>query len=110
MEKEWLCKNGHVLGAIQWNGNGLPYLALYRHAVDMGAEHPVEVDVLGPLIGQMPVKCDVCDMVRTWDMTPKALAEFLRSMNKGEREQVEAHLRKGRVRKTQKIVNEAKRP
>jgi len=110
MEKEWLCKNGHVLGAIQWNGNKLPYLVLYRHAIDMGADIPQEVDVIGPVIGQMPVRCDLCDAVRTWEMTPKTLAEFLRTMNKEEREQVEAHLRKGRVRKTQKIMNTARRP
>jgi len=108
MDKQWLCKHGHVLGAIQWNGNKVPFLLLYRHAVDMGADDPEAVDVIGPVIGQMPVRCDICDQVRTWEMTPKILAEFLKTMNKGERELVEAYLHKGHVRKTNKIMNRAR--
>jgi len=108
MEKEWLCKNGHVLGAIQWNGNNLPFLMLYRHAIDLGANDPEAVDVVGPLMGQMPVKCDICDDVQLWKLSPKALAQFMKNMNKGEREEVEAHLRKEHVRKTTKIMNRAK--
>jgi len=110
MDKQWLCKEGHVLGTIQWNGNGVPYLMLYRHAVDMDAEEPEAVDVIGPLMGQMPICCDVegCGDVRWWTMDPKALAHFLRNMQKTERDVVEAHLQKGRVRKTNKIMNRAR--
>jgi len=39
---------------------------LYRHAVDLRAERPAEVDVVGPLMGRMPVRCDGCGEVRVW--------------------------------------------
>lgn len=110
MDKQWRCKNGHGLGSIQWNGNKVAYLALYRHAIDEKAEKPEPVDVIGPLMGQMPVSCDVdgCGDVQVWRMKPEHLAEFLKTMNLDEREQVEAHLRKGRVKKTNRIMNQAK--
>lgn len=65
-EKQWFCKCGAALGMIQWNGDGIPQLLVYRHAVDMRAEKPAEVEVLGPLMGRMPVECDVCSQVRMW--------------------------------------------
>ena len=76
----WRCGNGHILGMIQWNGKMVPQLVLYRQAVDHGADVPEEVDVLGPLMGRMPVRCDVCDDVRLWDISVTALlalANFL---------------------------------
>jgi len=69
----WRCGNGHILGMIQWNGRMVPQLVLYRQAVDHGADVPEEVDVLGPLMGRMPVRCDVCDDVRLWDISEAAL-------------------------------------
>lgn len=109
MEKRWLCKNGHALGVIQWNGNKIPQLALYRHAVDLTAERPEAVDVIGPLMGQMPVRCDVCGEVRFWDLSVDALAGFLHRLNRKQREQLEARMLRGRVRKQTKIKNEARR-
>ena len=106
--KQWLCKSGHVLGTVQWNGNKTAYLLLYRHAIDLKAENPESVEVIGPVLGQMPVRCDLCDDVRTWKMNPKTLAEFLRNLNKSGREEVEAYLRKDQVKKTNKIMNRAK--
>lgn len=71
--KFWRCGNGHILGVIRWNGAGVPTLLLYRQAVDQGEDIPEEVDVLGPLIGRMPVRCSVCGDVRLWDISPAAL-------------------------------------
>ena len=39
----------HVLGMIRYNGDGIPQLALYRHAIDENAEHLEDVDVIGVL-------------------------------------------------------------
>lgn len=66
MEKAFICKHGHTLGLIRWNGDGVAQLMIYRHAVDLGAEHPAGVDVMGPLVGQMPVQCDLCGDVQVW--------------------------------------------
>lgn len=67
--KAWCCENGHVLGQIQFNANGMSQLLLYRHALDMQADAPEEVDVLGYVKGTvMNIRCDVggCGRVRTW--------------------------------------------
>ena len=45
--KQWQCSKGHALGVIRMNGNGIPQLMLYRHAVDLSAEQPAQVDVGG---------------------------------------------------------------
>ncbi len=81
--KQWLCKKGHVLGLISWNGNETPQLMLYRHAIDLQAEEPEEVDVIGPLQGRMPVRCDVpdCDAVQLWEVSEQALIEMLSQLN-----------------------------
>jgi len=109
-DKQWLCKKGHVLGAIQWNGSKVPQLALYRHALDMQADEPEAVDVIGPLMGRMPVRCDVegCGEVRFWDLSVDALASFMASLNAKQREQLEARMRRGHVRKQTKYKNRAK--
>lgn len=67
--KQWHCKNNHVLGVIVRNGSGKPVLELYRHAVDLKAEQPAEVDVIGVLSGGMKhIRCDVpdCGDVQVW--------------------------------------------
>src|SRR3972149_314212 len=71
--KQWCCKNKHILGFIRWNGNELPQLMVLRDALDMGAEHPHEVDLLGPLDGQMPVRCSICDDVQFWEISVESL-------------------------------------
>jgi hypothetical protein len=56
-----------VLGVIVHNGSGKPLLELYRHAVDLKAEQPAEVDVIGVLSGGMRnIRCDVCLDVQVW--------------------------------------------
>ena len=80
--KQWHCKNDHALGMIRLNGDGLPQLVLYRHAVDLNAEQPAEVDlVIGPLVGRMPVRCDICDDVRVWDVSVQAVADLIDGLN-----------------------------
>ena len=65
--KTWRCANEHVLGVISYNGSGKPLLELYRHAVDLKADEPAEVDVIGVLSGGMRnIRCDVCWDVRVW--------------------------------------------
>lgn len=81
--KQWRCKNGHILGMIEWNGNGVPQLALYRKAVDHGADLPEEVDVLGSLTGRMPVRCDICESVQLWDISMEALVALSETLEEG---------------------------
>lgn len=78
MMSDFLCSKGHRLGQIRANGDGAPQLMLYRHAIDMTATEPAEVDVIGPLQGRMAVQCDVagCDCVRLWDASVAAVADL----------------------------------
>jgi len=81
--KQWRCKHGHVLGLIVTNGAGVPQLMVYRHAVDMAADAPAEVDVMiGPLMGQMPVRCDVegCEDVQVWKVSVAVLLYLVEMM------------------------------
>lgn len=72
--KQWRCKRCNcILGFIKWNGAGLPHLMVLRQALDMDVEHPNDVDVLGPLHGQMPIRCSNCDEVKVWEMSVEAL-------------------------------------
>ncbi len=81
MSKQWQCRKGHVLGVISENGSGVPQLMVYRHAVDAGAETPAEVDVMiGPLIGQMPVQCDLCGDVQVWKVSVSAQLYLIEMM------------------------------
>ncbi len=107
--KQWHCKNNHALGMIRLNGGGSPQLMLYRHAVDMSAEQPAEVDLMiGPLVGRMPVRCDICDDVRVWDVSVESLAELILGLGRGQLEQLYLRLIRGRVKKVQKVKNRAR--
>lgn len=82
--KQWTCKNGHVLGIIQRDGqNGAPArrLLLLRHAIDKAAEAGMEeVDVVACIEGTTyDVRCDVpgCDQVRTWMIGEDAIERLL---------------------------------
>ena len=59
-------------------------MMVYRHAVDLGVEHPAEVDVMGPLMGKMPVQCDICGDVRVWAASAAAVAELVLGLNDGQ--------------------------
>jgi hypothetical protein len=84
--KTWTCRAGHVLGIIRWNGDGMPQLMLYRHAVDQIAERPAEVDVIGPLEGRMPVQCDVdgCGDVQVWNVSVATLVGLFERLDDGQ--------------------------
>ena len=71
--KPWTCKHGHILGYIRWNGSGLPQLMLLREPLDMTADQPDVVDLLGPLDGQINVRCKVCDDLRFWEISVESL-------------------------------------
>lgn len=80
--KEWRCKNGHILGQVKRNGRGIRQLLLYRHAVNLEADQPEEVDVIGYLEGtMMNIQCDVagCGEVRTWEIGKDAIERVIRS-------------------------------
>jgi hypothetical protein len=72
--KPWNCKKcAATLGQVKRNGSGIRQLLLYRHAVSMDAEKPVDVDVLGALEGtMMDIRCDICGTVRTWEIGREA--------------------------------------
>ena len=97
--KQWHCKHNHALGMIRLNGDGIPQLVLYRHAVDLSAEQPAEVDLMiGPLVGRMPVRCDICDDVRVWDVSVNAMAELIDGLSEKQLEQLQKRLEKKRER------------
>lgn len=79
--KQWRCKNNHILGFIRWNGNGLPQLMVLRKPLDMEAEHPDEVDLLGPLDGRMPVRCLICDDVQIWEISVESLVALFMDLD-----------------------------
>ena len=88
--RQWRCKNHHVLGLVSWNGDGVPQLMLYRHAVDMQNEHPEQVDVIGAVQGRIPVRCDVpgCDEVELWEVSERVLVELLALLHVQKRDMV----------------------
>jgi len=79
---QWRCRNGHVLGQVRRNGRGIRQLLLYRRAVDLSAESPEQVDIIGEIEGTvLRIRCDVsgCDEVRTWEIGKDA-AQRVRTM------------------------------
>jgi hypothetical protein len=80
-DKPWKCQCGAVLGLISWDDNDIPQLLLYRHAVDMNADHPAEVEVLGALMGRMPVECDGCGRVQVWWPSAQTMLALLDMLN-----------------------------
>jgi hypothetical protein len=84
--KPWTCRNNHILGYINWNGDGIPQLRVpqlrvLREALDMSAEHPNEVDLLGPLDGRMPIRCSICDDVQVWEISVESLVALFMSLS-----------------------------
>ena len=80
-KKQWCCKNGHILGFIRWNGQGVPQLMVLREALDMAAEKPDEVDLLGPLDGRMPIRCSICDDVQVWEISVVSLVALFMQLD-----------------------------
>lgn len=75
---QWRCKKKHVLGVVVHERNGnrrWERLILFRHAVDLSANEPVDIDVIANIDGTMlDVSCDVpgCGAVRSWFATGQA--------------------------------------
>lgn len=92
----WKCRQcGAALGLISANGDGVTQLLVYRRAVYLTDETPAEVDVLGPLVGRMPIKCDHCEQVSVWRPAPEAVLSLLEAMGVEQiRQFTEAFLRK----------------
>ncbi len=88
----WKCRNGHTLGVVQraevsrqFGGRRVRYrtmrLLLYRHAVDLSAATPEEVEVIANVEGTtLDVRCSCCDAVRSWIEGEEALAAMLRAL------------------------------
>lgn len=79
--KQWRCKNGHILGFIEWNGDGLPHLLVLREALDMEASDPHQVDAMGPLNGRMPIPCSICGDVKVWEVSAQTLVMLFRRLS-----------------------------
>jgi hypothetical protein len=73
--KQWYCPTGHVVGMVQEDAQGYPRLAVYRHAVDLDAEEPAEVDVATLALGSAVGVCDVdgCSMPWKWRASVQAV-------------------------------------
>jgi hypothetical protein len=82
--KAWMCKNDHILGYIQWNGKDIPQLMVLREPIDITADRPDEVDLLGPLDGNMPVRCKVCDDVKIWKVSVSSLLALFMQLDDAE--------------------------
>ena len=94
IERAWKCKNGHVMGQLKrvhapkkWNArHHETRLILYRHAIDVDAENPAEVEVLTTLtaFGDAPnIKCDVCGATRPWNINKDLLDKLIANTRKG---------------------------
>lgn len=82
-QKQWRCGSGeHVVGLVVWNGNDVPQLELFRHAVL--PECLEEGRIVSHITGRAPVHCDLCESVRLWDVTPKALVEIFKHLDAGQ--------------------------
>ena len=91
--KQWRCNGGHVLGVIsinRVNGFQTPKLMLYRNAVDLSAEQPKQVDVIGPVWGRITIRCDVenCDSVTTWKPNEEVMKQLLLDLSDSEFQEV----------------------
>lgn len=71
--KQWVCRNNHILGFIRWDQNGVAQLMVLRMPLDMEAESPNDVDLLGPLDGRMSIRCLICADVKIWKSRKRLL-------------------------------------
>lgn len=63
---EWRCPNGHVLGRVRANGQGIRNLEMYRQALDPHADDIDGADVAALIEGLTDVRCSICGAMRTW--------------------------------------------
>lgn len=84
----WKCPNGHIMGVISKNGSNVSQLILYRQAIDMESDEPIEPEVFGVLdgIGGMDnIKCSLCGEIRDWDPDREALKRLLKQVERNRR-------------------------
>lgn len=73
---QWKCPNGHVLGQVMRNGNGVRVLLLYRFAIDLGTacRAPTGTDTMAVIEGYAAdIRCSICEEIRTWVPGEEAL-------------------------------------
>lgn len=86
--RAWKCQNGHIQGQMQRrdlpSGRHVLVLEVYRHAVDLQAEAPCDVDVAGEVMGEYLGRCDVpgCGATQVWDPGGTVLREFMARLRK----------------------------
>lgn len=75
-------KHEHILGQmrteVQASGRHIVILLVYRNAIDMAAESPVEVEI-GPIVyGETYVPCNIegCYFVGVWHVGNDVMREF----------------------------------
>jgi len=74
--KQWRCKCERILGYISKNGNDVAQLMILRQPLDMAAEMPAEVDLIGPLTGSISIRC-TCGRSKLWAASVETvLAQF----------------------------------
>lgn len=102
-DKTFHCRTfgcGAELGLISSNSDGVPQLLVYRHSVDLTAESLADVDVLGPLMGKIAVRCEACDEFTTWWPSPRTMLALLDGMGVEQiRDFTAAFLEKDRIRR-----------
>jgi hypothetical protein len=80
--KPWICPEGHILGLVERRvveGRREKSLTLYRHAVDLTAQDPAEIEVMAVVqeMTVMTVTCDVCGKTRMWTPGEDALLHLV---------------------------------
>jgi len=74
----WACENGHVMGLVRRNGQGITQLLVYRQALDMTEEEPDPPEVMGVVEGTVfDIRCSACNAMRTWVPGEAALRRLL---------------------------------
>ena len=87
LPKVWKCQNGHVLGQVMRNGDGVRQLMLFRQAIRAG--DMVDVDVMAMIEGYVAdVRCSVCGRVRTWVPGEEALLRLMESIERMRTEEI----------------------
>lgn len=79
--KQWKDGKGHILGFIRWNGDKVPQLMILRKALDMAVDKPDDVDLIGPLVGNMPVRCSICGETKWWRVSVDALVALFADLD-----------------------------
>jgi len=78
--KPWRCENGHILGQVFRDSNGIRKMLLYRDAIDELGEM-AQVDVMAVVEGHvLDVRCSICGAFRTWVPGEESLRQLIERM------------------------------